>query len=92
MVTCALSENKTWDLLDISQKCCCFSYLVWSHCANHLTFILQIGVFHLTNVPNILGEEILPNLKNMETINVKILTGMCTLGARLPPETQFKMP
>jgi len=44
------------------------------------------------NVPNILDEETLHDLKNMETMYVKILTAMCSLGARLPPETQRKMP
>jgi hypothetical protein len=42
-------------------------------------------------MPNILGEEILHNLKNMETIYVKILTALHCLGACLPPETQRKM-
>jgi len=41
---------------------------------------------------NILGEEILYNIKNMETLCVEILTAMRSLGTRLPPETQHKMP
>jgi hypothetical protein len=62
------------------------SNLVWLHSANHLT--LPAGRCCAShNLPNILGEEILHNLKNVETLYVKVLTAMRSLRARLPPET-----